>query len=699
MKKIVFLPLISLAIIPLILLFTSKSDNNNTQPEKPADNTYKADWEMIQQKGILRIITPPSEEVFLSRDAIPGSFETNNAAQFARKHNLEPIIIEAPAYDSILPWIKKGKADLAVASLTVTEQRSRDFLPSRPVRNVREYLIGPKDSPVRSLNDLKDKTVALRQGSSYVATLNLIRDSMQLSINVEYVPGEMHTEEIIYEISQGNYDYTICDSDIARAVLAYMDEVDTLLTFPGLRNIAWFMRNGNYEFKSKLDRYLSEFAILGELNEISTGDFDSIKERNVIRFVTRNNAASYWIHRGREVGFDFELMNAFANNLGMNLKIMVADSRDDLLNWVKEGRADIAAATITKTNSREKIVDFSHPYLLTREVIVTAPDEQGKSIIQTLDDLEGRTVHVRENSSYEETLMRLRDENNLNFEIHLLDGTVETEEVLWKVHSGEYDITVCDDYLAFIELNHGHNIAIGPHVSGEREIGWVIRKDNPRLKSVIDEFFTKSDHRPRSLYYNIIYNRYFRKGGRQRPPAVRADIQNRLSEYDEIIRARSDSAGFDWRAIAALIYQESKFDPNAESWVGAQGLMQLMPATARQFISGDIRDPQLNVYAGVRYLNILINRFDPELPYNERFNFALASYNAGYGHVLDARRLAASLGLDRDKWIDNVERAMLLLAQPEYYRNARHGYCRGQEPFTYVRNIRALYDSYRQVLE
>lgn len=696
-KTLTSVVLLSLCTLLVSVFCQRNIDSQETEPFK--QQTYIADWDIIREKGNLRIITPPSEDLILTREGIPLSFEINNAKQFAALNNLNAVVIEAPAYDSILPWLKRGVGDLAVASLTVTEERQHSFLHSRAVKSVREYLIGAKGTTVEDLSYLEGKTVAVRRESSYEGTLQKIKDSLGINLQITYVPGNMHTEEIIYEIAQGKYDYTLCDSDIAGAVLSYIDDIDTLAAVSGYRDVAWFMQSQSSEFKNILDRYLTEFSILGELNYLSTSDYPQIEKRNTIRFVTRNNAASYWIHRGREIGFDYELMSAFARAHGLNLKIVIANSRDDLFNWVNEGRADIAAATITKTVEREKMVDFSVPYLSTYEVIVTAAAEDGESSIKTVEELQNKDIYIRKGSSYEETLKRIKREHNLTFNIHLLDQTTETEQILWKVAQGEYEATICDDYLAFIELNHGNNIAIGPKVSDKREISWAVRKDNPLLKTIVDEFVGKSDYRPRSLNYNILYNRYFRTQNQRQSPQARADIINRLSEFDDLIRLHSEKRDFDWRAVAALIYQESKFDPEAESWVGALGLMQLMPATARQFISGDIKNPKNNVYAGVRYLNILKNRFDRSIPSNERFNFALASYNAGYGHVLDARRLAESKGLDRDRWFDNVEEAMLLLAQPEYYRNARYGYCRGQEPVTYVRNITSLFDSYRQVLD
>jgi membrane-bound lytic murein transglycosylase F len=167
-----------------------------------------------------------------------------------------------------------------------------------------------------------------------------------------------------------------------------------------------------------------------------------------------------------------------------------------------------------------------------------------------------------------------------------------------------------------------------------------------------------------------------------------------LSPYDDLARQYAERYGFDWRLIVSQMYQESRFDPNAKSWVGALGLLQVLPRTGKELGLENLRDPETGLHAGVKYLDWLMRRFEPDLPVAERTWFALASYNAGVGHVRDARRLARQLDMDPDRWFNNVEKAMLLLANQRYARKARHGYVRGHEPVNYVREIRDRYLAY-----
>lgn len=169
---------------------------------------------------------------------------------------------------------------------------------------------------------------------------------------------------------------------------------------------------------------------------------------------------------------------------------------------------------------------------------------------------------------------------------------------------------------------------------------------------------------------------------------------NPISPYDPLLQRYAAEYGLDWRLLAAQAWQESRFDPKARSWAGARGLLQVLPATGKELGFDDLSDPEQGIHAGARYLRELLTRFEPTLPFRERLHFALASYNVGAGHVQDARRLAAELGLDPSRWADHVEKAMLLLEEPRHFQRARHGYCRGSEPVRYVREIQATYERY-----
>jgi membrane-bound lytic murein transglycosylase F len=204
--------------------------------------------------------------------------------------------------------------------------------------------------------------------------------------------------------------------------------------------------------------------------------------------------------------------------------------------------------------------------------------------------------------------------------------------------------------------------------------------------------------------YYVIYNKYFKnpKASLRRIKSVYSTIINngKISPYDALIQDAADQLGWDWRLLAAQIYQESRFKTDAESWMGAIGLMQIMPATAETFGVENLTDPAESIRAGVTYmvwLNILWEKYIPDV--QERVKFILASYNAGQGHVLDARRLARKYGRNPNKW-EHVADFLQKKSNPEFYNDpvAYSGYCRGDEPVTYVKDIMNRYQRYKQLV-
>lgn len=683
----------------IFLLSCADLDISDDIDPEPAP--YRGTLGRVQAEGVLRVIVPDKDYAALPRSGRALALELDMAQRLAARLGVELVLVQAARYDSIVPWLAGGKGDVAMATLTITESRQEAVDFSIPVDHVREMLVGRTDAPaaIGSLADLAGHTVVVRRSSSYFGTLEQVRETVPELI-IQAAPEDMHTHDIAHKVAGGDYPMTVCDEDIAAGVMQYEDNLAVVLPLTDPRPRAWAVGRGCDSLRVAVNQFIMEEALAVERSERFTGDLDGIRERRYLRVATRNNAATYWIYRGQEVGFEYELSRAFAEQHGLRLYMRIAPSRDVLLDWVARGKADIAAASLTITDDRRQNVAFGAPYLFPEEVIVSGRDESGEPLVNDVADLMRWPVHVRRSSSYYETLMELERELGEPLDIRLVPEHIETEEILRRVSIGKYAATVCDDFLAEMEAQYTDAIAIGPALTGQREIGWAMRPDAVQLKKAVDEFFTTGSHRPRSLYYNMLYRRYFATGKRvaMARSEGRTDVHGRISPYDDLIQRYAAQHGLDWRMIAAQMFQESRFDPNARSWAGAKGLMQLMPRTALELGVSDITDPDQNIRGGTQYMARLLARFDPGLPYRQRFHLALASYNAGYGHVLDARRLAAQKGWDPNQWFGNVEQAMLLLSTPEYASRARHGFVRGYEPVTYVANIQALYNHYSQLL-
>jgi membrane-bound lytic murein transglycosylase F len=451
--------------------------------------------------------------------------------------------------------------------------------------------------------------------------------------------------------------------------------------------VAVAVRPEDRELGLRVNEFLISHALIGPWDTVHTGDFSDIKARGQLRVLTVNGPASFFIHRGEPRGFEYELVKRFADLHGLTLEMVVPPTRADLVPWLIAGKGDVVAAGLTVRSQLAEKVAFTRPYQNVHEVIVVREGDR----VRDLDDLRGRRVFVRASSSHWETLQELRQYED-DFEIAIVPETCDLEDILDRVEDGTWDVTVCDSHVLEMERASGRRLEAAFSIKAVRH-GWAVRPQNPELRDALDAFLRREY---RGLYFNVLRQRYFES---PRDLACvrddfRSDVSGRISPYDDLIRERAEQCGLDWRLIAAQIYQESRFDRTQLSFAGAAGLMQLMPRTAAELGVAEREDPESSIRAGTEYLRSLIDRFEPELPLATRIRFALASYNVGKGHVDDARRLAARLGWSADRWYGSVERALVLLQRPEYYRQARFGYCRGTETVRYVREIDRHYRTY-----
>jgi len=419
-------------------------------------------------------------------------------------------------------------------------------------------------------------------------------------------------------------------------------------------------------------------------------DFAAIKKRRVLRVLLRNNAASYFLYRGELMGFEYELAREFAEYHGLRLEVVVPPSYRELNTWLLEGKADMAMGFIEPSRRQRSLgIDFTNPYHYARQHIVVQADDPADSL-QTLDH---RTLFVRHHSSYWDRLSQLQEEG-ARFNLRAAGDNVETEQLIQMVSRGKYKATLADEHLLAIELAKGVAVRSAYALEDVAEHAIALRKRNPQLKNALNAFVKRTY---KSEFYNVIYRKYFksrRSVQRLARGRVVDALSGQISPYDDLVRKYSDRYGFDWRLVTAQMYQESKFDPKAKSHVGAKGLMQLMPRTAKAMGVKNTSDPAHSIKGGIKYMDWLRDRFDSSLPISERLWFTLASYNAGAGHVHDARRLARQLGYDPDRWFGHTEHAMLALSKKEYARKARFGYVNGREPVNYVRDIRQRFEAY-----
>ncbi|MEN8170094.1 MAG: transporter substrate-binding domain-containing protein [Pseudomonadota bacterium] len=661
-----------------------------------SDEGTSTETSIEEPRQTLRVILPshPHGLEYLPRSGLPNSDEYRLLDLFATATNTDIKKIYVDKFDQLIPSLLADKGDIIVSNLTVTDKRKQQVTFTSPIAFVHEQLIGRPGETPKSAHELKGRKVAVHRSAAYFDTLTAIqKQRFQPPFKIIEVNESVPTDQIIKNVLDGAYDLAVTDSNQLEA-LPYSDSVEIGFDIGPVRPIAWAVNKENNALLTKINDFLGRHHLVGQGEIISRGDLAKIKDHQVLRVLTRNNASTYFLWRGELHGFEYELAKRFADKHNLRLEMVVPPSRDLLIPWLQRGKGDIIAAAMSNTDERQQEkVAFSRAYNTISEIVVSRSNDT----IDRAEQLAGRSVVIRRSSSYWQSMEALQQQG-IAFELIAAPEELETEELIAQLAHGDIDLTVADSHILDIELTWRDDIRAAFALE-ERQHGWMVRKENPELLKAINSFHKKEY---RGLFYNITYKKYFNNSKRILSHIEeRADTadNNALSPYDELVRKHAEHYGFDWRLIVSQMYQESRFNPRAKSWVGALGLLQVMPRTAREFGIKDLHDPNTGLLAGVQYLNWLLKRFEPELDIGERTWFALASYNAGVGHVRDARRLAKQKGWDPDRWFDNVEKAILLLSKKRYAKRAKHGYVRGHEPFNYVRQIRDRYLAYIKLKE
>ncbi len=416
-----------------------------------------------------------------------------------------------------------------------------------------------------------------------------------------------------------------------------------------------------------------------------------IIERGVLRVGTVNSPLTYYIGPDDlPHGFEYDLAKAFADDLGVSLRIVLAASFTELFDLLKQEQVDLLAASLTATVQREQRWAFGPPYQhVTQEVVYRV----GSSKPKTVADLADRSITVVADSSYVERLAQLaEDQEDLVFNTEQTD----VETLLSRVSAREIDFTVADSNVVEVHRRFYPLIERAFSVSEPQPLAWAFIKPEQMNgdSSLLDAawgFLTEFrelgdldalgqryyDHLPE---YDRVNTHYFLRHIRRRLPQFQPFFQQAAATHD-----------LDWRLLAAMGYQESHWRQDAVSVTGVRGLMMLTQATADELGVENRLDPEQSIRGGAQYLANIKRRLPQRIGDPDRTWMALAAYNVGFGHLEDARVLTERQGGNPDRWADVVER-LPLLSDPSYYKTLRFGRARGREPVDYVRNIRSYFD-------
>ncbi len=432
---------------------------------------------------------------------------------------------------------------------------------------------------------------------------------------------------------------------------------------------------------------------------------DQIRERGKLVAITDYNSTNYFIYRGQPMGYHYELLRSFADNLGVKLVIIPENDIQKAFEMLQNEEADLIAMDLAINTKRQEIVDFAEPHAQSSQVLVqrkpsnwrkmaTWEDVENQMIRNPLD-LAGKHVYVQKNSSHKLRLENMMEE--MGDSIYIVeDKDLEVEDLIARVADGFIDYAISDERIALVNKRYYPELDIETQISFPQKLAWAVKKGQDSLRVSINDWnqtFLKSKKE------KLVYNKYFKNSNTKH--IVRSEFHTvnggKISVYDNVIRQYCEGLNWDWRLVASIIYQESRFRPESLSWAGAFGLMQLMPETAQSYGIDSLSTPEEQIEAGIKYLGWIdkqmIKKVDDE---RERIKFVLAAYNVGIAHVFDAMRLADKYGKNPQVWDDNVDYFLLNKSNPKYYKDSvvYYGYARGEEPYNYVYEIMDRYQHY-----
>jgi membrane-bound lytic murein transglycosylase MltF len=426
------------------------------------------------------------------------------------------------------------------------------------------------------------------------------------------------------------------------------------------------------------------------------GDLDGMLKRRRIRVLVPYSKTTYFVEKGVQRGASFESLTAFGDEVNLKHKtgklktqvIFITTPRDELLTKLLEGRGDIAAAALTITPDRRKLVDFSDPFVSgVREIVVTGPQSPA---LTTLDDLAGKEVYTRKSSSYWEHLddlsQRFVKEGKAPIKLRAAPETLEDEDLLEMLNAGLFQIGVMDTYLTelwgpvFKSVTARKDLAV--HEGGE--MAWAIRPNSPLLKKDMDAFV--KTHKLGTAFGNTLRRRYAGSQRFVKNAAAESEVK-KFNAVVDLFKKYGSQYKVDALLVMAQGYQESRLDHTAKSHVGAVGIMQVLPTTGKDMKVGDVHQLEPNIHAGVKYIRFMMDTFFANEPMDDlnKALMAFASYNAGPGRIRGLRKVTATRGLDPNKWFNNVE---VIVSEKI-----------GAETVTYVSNIFKYYVAYTLLAE
>ncbi|MFT4580700.1 MAG: membrane-bound lytic murein transglycosylase F [Gammaproteobacteria bacterium] len=630
-----------------------------------------------RQPSVIRIVKFKHAPVLPTSERDPS--ETKMLRDFAAANKLEIKWVEVFRATEALAKLRSGAADLSISALPIENERDSNILASEPLGLRRHRVIGRTDAVVENPLELADMSLAVKLSSPMWPYLNRLRLAVP-NLRLEVLPDTISQTNTLEMLSNGTYDAALVDVDVGERPIASHPQLKFLFDLTGREPVFWYSHKSNEKLMAALNGFIRRFHTAYHNPNRDTRTFEDIQKSGVLRVITRLDDSNYFLERGRPAGFELGFARRFANKFGLRLDVLVGRSDAEILNWLREGAGDIVTTRINaRTVHGREMYSMSREYRHDPSVLITRAD----SPIRDPSDLLDKSIAGYEGST---NLVALDDFVDGVAQVIPIQAGVSMAKVLERLEARDIDAFVIDARHISIVLRTHDNLVAGMSIPNAYRYRWTLRSEDTPLIAATDDFI-HSEYRDET--YNTLERRYVRT--KKFPGSVFGTI----SPFDDLLRTYAEKYSFDWRLIAAQMFQESQFDPSAISHAGAIGLMQLMPDTADWLGVAHPDEPEAAIRAGVKYLNSLRNQFDDHIPMNERTWLALAAYNIGYDRVRRARNLARKTGLNPDKWFGNVEVAIREMSRS--LAAAAAGGCRCGQAVIYVRSIRSLYNAYRNL--
>jgi membrane-bound lytic murein transglycosylase F len=637
------------------------------------------DVDDIREAGQLRVIVRPGFSVAPSNGSA-GDNEAELLAQLAARLGVKVRWIEAERHDQVLPMVRNGLGDIGVVRFSPASLLMEDIRATAAVDRVEDLLVAGRGSGLESFEAVRGGTVHIHRSSLTASLKSFLAEE---GLGIEEVPEEVPIEEMLRRVRTGRYDLTVVDSGIAEAERAARRMV-IIGPVAERRALVWAVREESSRLRLAIDRFFFADRVLSPATELSAcRDLKQIRQAGVLRLVTRNSATTCTVERGGLEGFEYDLAVSFARELKVRLELSIPPPDVDPLDWLEQGYGDFSALHEPLSPRDEGRFFVTVPY---RRVDLVSVVSARSDVPAAVEDLAG--VRVAASRPVAELCRLLPLEPPV--QAAPPSPGADAFNVMLEVARGRAPMAVVDDDAAEFGVTDRNDLVKGPVVLPRAALVWMANVSSPNLHRSLNRWLQEA--RRSGLVRQLELSHL----GSWRPYRKRTLLpipEGALSPYDELLQWVGRRYGIDWRLLASLMYEESRFDPDAVGPGGSAGLFQFMPFTWRELGVEDPHNPYEAAEAGGRYLRRLMDEFEG-LQLSDQVAMAIASYNVGPRHVFDARRLARDMEFDPNRWRGSVETAMVLLDDPEIARQFPAGVCRCRRAANYVRRILRRYAAY-----